>query len=296
MAAQQQEKDYARDLEKLTDQQLRALLQEEMDSEELNIAWIKAITGVLAARAGEETPDAEAAYQRFLEQSGDGELLYDELAEELAAENEAGPVLSTAEEESPAEPRRVVRLSRRVRTGILIAAVLTAFLALGITAAAKDFRIGRADVSWDKDNMTVSTIGGEPTSWPEDPFFQIRKSMQQDGVEVPVVPHYLPEGFELTEVNRREVYEGLVYDVNFRSDEEYLLFDWFIDTQEMNAFFPKDEGEPELYTVNGIEHVITTNMGTYRAVWSNGDVYCIIYGFPEKEELLKVIDSIYQEP
>ena len=49
----------------------------------------------------------------------------------------------------------------------------------------------------------------------------------------------------------------------------------------------------EIYIKNGIEHYITTNVGEYRAVWSNSGLICEIHCVPTREELIRMIDSIY---
>lgn len=66
-------------------------------------------------------------------------------------------------------------------------------------------------------------------------------------------------------------------------------------TKEPTRVFAKDDGSPEIYTKNGIEHYIFTNEGSYRATWLNQNVQCEIIKVVEKAELLKMIDSIYEE-
>ena len=78
MALKQHAKGFTDDLNKLTEQQLRSFLEEELDSEDVNYELIKRITGVLAAKTNEKPIDTEAAYQQFLSQYADTDPLNEE--------------------------------------------------------------------------------------------------------------------------------------------------------------------------------------------------------------------------
>ncbi|MGI5986298.1 MAG: hypothetical protein ACOX7O_10690 [Oscillospiraceae bacterium] len=52
---------------------------------------------------------------------------------------------------------------------------------------------------------------------------------------------------------------------------------------------------PEVYESGGISHYIMTNMDSYAAAWTNGSLEGGIFGPKTKNDLLKMIDSIYKE-
>lgn len=60
--------------------------------------------------------------------------------------------------------------------------------------------------------------------------------------------------------------------------------------------YEKDADDPEEYSKNGVTHYIMTNFGDYFAVWLSGNMECSIYiaGGSTKDELIKIIDSIYE--
>ena len=62
----------------------------------------------------------------------------------------------------------------------------------------------------------------------------------------------------------------------------------------VRAEYQKDDEQQEVYFYNDIEHYVMTNMGSYRAVWTNGLCEVGISGLESKEELKKMIDSIYE--
>lgn len=59
--------------------------------------------------------------------------------------------------------------------------------------------------------------------------------------------------------------------------------------------YEKDFDDPEIYKANGIDHYIMTNMGEFLTVWQVGSLEVSISGVPTREELVKMIDSIYED-
>lgn len=295
MALKQHAKGFTDDLNKLTEQQLRSFLEEELDSEDVNYELIKKITGVLAAKANEKPIDAEAAYQQFLSQYADTDPLNEELEQEAGALEMNDSILEAEKENSLGRSGKVVHFSRLAKIGILVAAIVALFLAISAVASAMGFSIWRATVSWDKDNMGLSSVEGKPVAVDEDPYSRIRLAMNDEGVQAPVVPYYLPSGYHMITYKFADSDEGSKYIIAFQNEENCIILSYYVSPKEYNAFYPKDSAEPEIYSVSGIDHYLTTNEGYYRAVWSNGEVVCELYGLESKEELLDIINSIYKE-
>lgn len=294
MALRQHAKGLLDDLNKLSDQQLRSILNEELDSEDVNAELIKNITDVLAARTNEKPIDAEAAFQQFLSQYAGTDLLFSEVEHELGLVDASGSDLDPEKDEPLERPKKVVHFSHLAKLGILVAAILVLFLAGTVVAYAFGFRIWQADVSWDEDNMMVLSDGGEASNSAADPYSSVRNALIGEGVDWAVVPHYIPNGFSLHDFQSFETPQGKVYYASFSSDSHKISFRYTLHPTEYNVAFPKDD-EVEFYTANGIEHYISSNEGRFRVVWGNQDVICEIHGVETKEELLKIIDSIYKE-
>ena len=295
MALRQHAKGLFDDLDKLSDQQLRSILTEELGSEDVDKELIKNISYFLAARAKDKPIDAEAAFQQFLSQYADTDPLYSEVEFELGLEDATSKYSDKDTPNQLENPQKVIHLSRLAKFGILVAAILVLFLAGTIVAYAFGFRIWQADVSWDKDNMTVSSVGGETANFTSDPYSQIREAISAEGIDYPVVPYYIPEGYSLNDFQSYQTPQGKEYYASFSNEDQLIVLHFTLNQNELNAFFPKDENHVELYTVHGIEHYISTNEGLYRAVWANHEVICKIHGVETKEELLKIINSIYKE-
>lgn len=293
MALKQHTKGFTDDLNELTEQQLRSFLEEELDSEDVNYELIKIITGVLAAKTDEKPIDAEAAYQQFLSQYADTDPLNEELEQEAGALEMNASIPETEEENAPGHFGKVVHFSRLAKLGILVAAIVALFLAISAVASAMGFSIWRANVMWDQENMGVSSVSGESINV-EDPIFDLRSALSNENITNPVVPNYFPEGYEPLEFNSSSSSETKFFDLILSNGSKSIIFSYSIPTSAYNSFFPKDDEDPELYLAHGIEHYITSNEGRYRAVWDNGGIVCTISGVEDKEELLLMIDSIYE--
>ena len=292
MASRQHASDLPEQLEKRSDEQLRAFLNAELHSEDADDLLIRRISHLLAAHEAAAPEEAEAAYQDFLDQAAGTEPLFDELEQEMKnrAEQDVGQ----------AEQRRgkVLPFRRLVRTGILVAVLAALLLAGYAVAGAMGFQLGNNLVTWDSDTMAVSDHGLSNDlnyeSSADDPYYALRSALAQDGYEEKLVPHYLPEGYNSAEYERVKIDESNVfYHARFRSGEKIILVIYEFRSPTANIFYPKDDGDPEIYIKNGIEHYITTNVGEYRAVWSNNGLICEIHCVPTREELIKMIDSIY---
>lgn len=297
MALEQHAKGSFDDLNDYDEQQLQSILNEELDSEDINYELIKRITDVLAAKTNAEPIDTEAAYQVFRSQYANTDPLYPEVEQALETlENSESTTGSDGDRERVlTNPGKVVHFSRLAKLGIPVAAVLVLFLAVSVVASAMGFNIWRANVNWNEDNMEVSSVDGKTVGIDKDPYSRIRLALIDESVQVPVVPNYLPDGYQMMDFISDDSVEGRTYNIAYQNDGNCIIFSYYLFPKDYNAFYPKDGSEPEIYTVNGIDHYLTTNEGFYRAVWSNGDVVCELYGLENKEELLEIINSIYKE-
>lgn len=295
MALKQHAKGFSDDLNKLTEQQLRSFLEEELDSEDVNVELIKNITDVLAAKTNAKPIDAETAYRQFMSQYADTAPLYKDMEQELGGleTDDAAPEIEA--DESLDQPKKVIRFSRLAKFGILVAAIVSLLFAVSAVASAMGFNIWRANVTWGKDNMGVSSTSGDAREIKGDPYSEMRVALEQEGIFDPIIPSYLPNGYSLSDLSYFDTYEGHLYRGVFQSGEETIRLTVVVHPTNINSYYPKDDSEPEIYTASGVEHYLTTNEGEYRAIWSYGDVVCELYGLESKEELLKIIDSVYKE-
>lgn len=269
-------------LNKLNIQQLREILRLQLDEDEVNIELIKKINAVLASKTDIPKRDVDSACEN-LRACESSEPFYGEVIDEMAA-----------------EPEKMVVSHRRIRSffkvGLVAAVVIVLFIGTGIVASAMGFDFWGAMSDWtaDRFGFLVGDSLYERTEH-DDPYSRLREELRANGVTVYVVPEYMPDGFSLTAVVTDESLRGLGIFCTLSNNSKEILLNYTLTDKEPNAIFTKDEDAPELYTVCGIEHRIFTNEGNYIAVWMNQNIQCEIQGVEDKGELLKMIDSIYEE-
>ena len=269
------------DLSSLTTEQLKQLLHAQLDAEEPNVDLIKKVTAVLDAR--EPLPfDPDAGYRSLLQDHLDGDRLCTE-------DSDGKPAVR------PCRPR-VFRFARAASIAAIFLLVL-----LGGTAVAHalGFDLWGAVVRWSADTFGLSNkdiVGQTSDINTEDPYFVLRETIRNVGVLSPVVPYYLPEGYHNMETTREETYQGAAVNGIYKSEQGTILLTYVItQSDHPSRYYPIDDSDPEIYTVNGVDHFITSNEGKYRAFWTNENVVCDISGLEDEVVLKQMIDSIYEE-
>lgn len=267
-------------LNKLNIQQLREIIRLQLDEDEVNVELIKKINAVLASKTEEPELDVDSAYNRLRAAEG-SEPLYSEVMDEMTAEKAARP-----------RPR----FRSLFRVGLVAAVMIVLFIGTGIVASAMGFDFWGAMREWTEDRFGF--LAGDSLyqrAEHGDSYLKLREELKTNGVTVAVVPEYMPDGFSLSSVVTDETMTGLGIFSILTNDNKEILLNYTLTAKDSSSFYAKDEVEPEVYTVCGIDHNIFTNEGSYIAVWINQNVQCEIYKVEDKDELLKMIDSIYKE-
>ena len=273
-------------LSTLDTQQLRQILLAEVESDETNVELIRNITAVLEARDYSGTDiDVEASYKDFLSDHAMDKPLYDI---DMAGE----------EESTPSPKRKPVRTTRLARLALVAAVIMTILLGTTVVASAAGYDLWGAITRWTADVFGLAT-GKEPTEIDHGqidnaPYSELEDYFLNQGLDLNVIPKYLPEGFRLIDVTSEETYEGtIITAVYYRSDEEIIL-SYTVSSHNTSDLYPKDDDEPEVYERSGIKHYLIFNEGKWGAVWEADNIVCQINGVNEKTELIKMIDSIYE--
>lgn len=267
-------------LNKLNIQQLREILRLQLDEDEVNVELIKKINAVLASKTEEPELDVDSAYDR-LRAAESSEPLYSEVMDEMTAEKAV-------------RPRPKFRALFKV--GLVAAVVIVLFIGTGIVGYAMGFDFWGAVSEWTEDRFGF--LAGESLYERTDveyPYYELQEALDKIGVTADVVPKYMPTGYSVTEVISSESTKGFCVICTMANNDQEIMLSYLLLTKEPTRVFAKDDGSPEIYAKNGIEHYIFTNEGSYRATWLNQNVQCEIIKVVEKSELLKMIDSIYEE-
>ena len=132
------------------------------------------------------------------------------------------------------------------------------------------------------------------TQWnPE--YDGLREAVEKLGITEEVVPKYLPEGYRETELRIDPAEQSIT--AMYTHEDSSIIISINIVFSAEGVAVEKNYSDPEVYIAGNIEHYTMTNMDTncITAVWKNKKYECAIYGVPTKDDLIKMIDSIYTE-
>lgn len=273
-------------LSTLSTQQLRQILLAEVESDETNVELIRNITAVLEARDYSGTDiDVEDAYKDFLSDHAMDQPLYDI---DMAGE----------EEPTPSPERKPVRTTRLARLALVAAIIMAILLGTTVVASAAGYDLWGAITRWTADVFGFAT-GKEPTEIDHGqidnaPYSELEDYFLNQGLDLNVIPKYLPEGFRLIDVTSDETYEGTIITAAYSHANNEIILSYIIGAQNTSALYPKDTDEPVVYERCGVKHYLVYNEGKWGAIWETDNIVCRINGVTEKAELLKMLDSIYE--
>ena len=121
---------------------------------------------------------------------------------------------------------------------------------------------------------------------------QVYDAVVELGVKEPVVPMWLPDGFELAEfeVMNTPMLKGVW--ANFSDGQSEIVYKIDLYDGEPAHQYYKDDTHYELYEKDGITYNITRNNDRWGVVWTRENIECSVILDCEEEALRRVLDSI----
>lgn len=196
------------------------------------------------------------------------------------------------------------RKTRFYRIKVAIAASFAAVILLlvgTIPMQASAGSVWKILASWTDSIFEYVNIGGHARE-PEEYVFKTDNPGLQKvydavvselGVTDPVVPQWLPEGYELSNIEQLDTRSKIsIYAyLNSGDDEIVMVFD------QMEIDFSPEYDKTEMpvveYEVNGIAHYFVRNNDTWLVSWTRQNLKCSIYMDCQEDTLKEVIRSIY---
>ncbi len=271
----------------MTTEELREILRNDAlkkeDDASLNIDSTLYIAGEIASR--EDKPDADAAWKEFersyLPDAGK-RTLYEEI---LADSNE--PAAASVR---PSAKRRLLRFS-------LIAAAIVLALSATAFAAAKIgwFPTWNTEELWSRQARSEQTA--QMAVLPKPSYYdEMAEALKSTDAPEHMIPLWMPDGYEMTSCESNITSPFVSYVFCFSNARQHKILLQLSSYSNSAAYlYSIDEGSPDIYTAGGVDHSILTNMDSYGAVWWRKNFECFIYGYENKEDLTKTIDSFYME-
>ncbi len=264
-------------LQAMSTEELEELLRREQNADGMpDVDRIKAILAALEAREGEAPHvDVDAAWDDFKENYLSGEPLYP---------------MPTEETTQPYPVR--TRKKPLARIAIIAAALLVLVIGSTITASATGFNLWNAFIEWTSETLGIQfreKIDMQHGWNPE--LLDLYAAVKKENSNLHITPHYLPDGFKQVFLTADS--EAVI--AHYQKDEESIVIQFFRIVSDNGGLFERDDSKSTMYTVNGIEHCVSTNKGKFLATWVNDGWECAIIGVHSEQELLRMIDSIYLE-
>lgn len=260
-------------LEQTPTQRLEEMLREELGKEAVNDDAVRMILSVLEEREEgahiEHTEKIDAAWNNYIEHS-----------------------------DIPAS-RPARKGSRILKAASLVAIVVVLFASFSQQVEAKGFfeRLVRwTDSIFELFSPSDTTdVRAEYVFETDNPGLkQVYDAVVELGVTDPVVPMWLPEGYELSECKIIETpAKNGVFSI-FASGNSDIVFT--IDIYSTNATYEyyKDETQIERLEVAGTVHNIMRNNDEWIAVWTIENIECSIFIDCQGDTLYKILRSIYK--
>lgn len=180
---------------------------------------------------------------------------------------------------------------RWVRSLTAAAAVLAILLAGSVTANAFGFNIWKAVVQWTQETFHFGEWGdSDPNNNLQ--FDSLQKALEEGNTPAWLVPTYILDGFDLTEIKVEQTPLKKVYRAKYTGEgKEFIIAVWdYLDGDPV--FVEQSDGLVEEYEVSGVTYYIFTDVDLNKAKWINGSYECSISGNITIENLKMMIDSI----
>ncbi len=197
------------------------------------------------------------------------------------------------------QPSRPLRKRRLMRVACVAAAVTVLLLASTITASAFGFDLWGAVAKWTMDTFGFSSTSSIKIDDSNQESSSITNSSLQNtlshyGITADLIPTWFPDGYVLEDVDVAETPTRTTFLATFINSDQEILVTIVSLSVPSTRTYEKDGLDVTVYTANGIEHYIMTNLDHANVVWKTETFECSISGTLTLNEAEKMIESIYE--
>ena len=123
---------------------------------------------------------------------------------------------------------------------------------------------------------------------------QIYDAVVEMGVTDPVVPMWVPDGYELIEHKVMDFGEKKNFQFALRKGESTIMLSLIIHDGNIAVDVYKDEVGATIYEYNGVTHYVLSNLERQIATWNIDGAVCSVSVDCQEDILIDIIKSIYQ--
>lgn len=260
------------ELEQMETPQLDAMLLEELGKESPNAELLHLISSILKERDRELIPTVDANIQQAWEQ-------YQRKTQQVYR-----------------EPKHISKILVYAASFLLVILALVALLPQEAEASNFFQRI----IVWTEDvfsfiNPAEKTIQEEAYVFHTDnPGLQeVYDKVTSLGITIPVVPTWLPEGYELVECELIENPTKKYLTIEFSNGNTTAVFLLKFSFNNVTSTYYKNGEILREAEMHGIMHTILRNQDLLTAVWTTDNIECSIFIDCSEDTLIRILESIY---
>lgn len=278
------------ELERLSLEELNAILDGDFESNDrISTDTIMLVLKEIEKRVGNTpSPTLDAAWETIKKEH------LRPVAQGAEAEHETD--IENGQSTTPTTNRRHKLLPRIV--GIAAAIAIVIFAAGSLIPSANGSNLWSAFIEWTKETFGYSTDNKVKENELPEQLQELYDSMLIHGVPATeLLPTYIPEGFEMLDTRCDEQENSTVFTTMLNNGQDSIMLQYReLRNGEATTEYQKNDEEVEEYFVDGVEKefFIVGNLELFTATWSDGNMECAIQNVPSHEELIKMIDSIYE--
>ena len=207
------------------------------------------------------------------------------MKEEAEAPSVEVPEVAEVKSVEASAPVRKKRCRKLLHTALIAAAVVAAMVIITVSAAAAGINIWK----WVqvRGEGTVRFVAEDALS------MDIPDALKQAGIEEPLFPTWLPEGFLLFEQHIR--LDQPIHTNSIYINKDKILSIIIRSLDDYSSLIEIENDPPKEYYSNGIIHYIIPNYELLTAYWLNNGYLVTISGNVSIEEIETIIDSVYIE-
>lgn len=263
-------------LEQMSIEQLDDLLNQELQSDTPDGNSVRLILSILREREKdypiEITPEIQKAWKEYKQDVA-------HLDHENGRSGKAGSIIL------------------RIASVAAIVFILFSFVPKSVEAESFFDRLAR----WTGDILDFFTPSDDSAEFTDYQFVTDISGLQQiydivveQGITDPVVPMWLPAGYELSEYSVKTTPSKKYLYSRFSDGASEVTYQINIYDTEVSHSFLKDDSQIKKQEINGMTYYIMRNINMWVVVWAKDNIECSISIDCQEDTLQKLLSSIYK--
>lgn len=122
---------------------------------------------------------------------------------------------------------------------------------------------------------------------------EVYNQVTELGVTIPVVPMWLPEGYELVECKTEEIPGKTALHAGFSNFEKFIVYELAVYSDNITRNYYKDGINVRETEIDGTTYSIIRNNDLFIAVWTKENIECSIFIDCQEDILNRILESIY---